>query len=202
MKKIGVMGGTFDPIHNAHLAVAEEARREVGLTEVVFMPAGHPYFKEQAAISPKEDRLNMVKLAIAGKPYYSFSRMELDRPGPSYAVDSMAKMKARLKPEDELYFVMGWDSLMSLYRWHEADRLIKTCRIIASPRPGYPKPDVESLEKDLPGIAQRAIVMERPLIDVSATEIRQRVSRGLPIDSLVPLAVAEYIKEKGLYKGK
>jgi nicotinate-nucleotide adenylyltransferase len=99
-----------------------------------------------------------------------------------------------------LFFVMGWDSLLSLPLWHEADRLIKLCRIIAAPRPGYAHPNLESLEPDLPGITGRAIVMESPLIDISSTLVRERVSLGLPVDGLVPPAVAEYIKKKGLYK--
>jgi nicotinate-nucleotide adenylyltransferase len=197
--KIGVMGGTFDPIHLGHLAVAEEAHQLLGLSEVRFMPAGHPYFKEAAAISPSADRVNMVNLAIAGKPYFTVSLLEVKRPGPSYAVDSMATMKKELGDGDELYFIMGWDSLMTLHLWFEAARLIRICRIVAAPRPGYPKPDVSQLEKDLPGIGARAVVMDKPLVDISATSIRQRVRQGLPIDGLVTVAVADYIKEKKLY---
>lgn len=193
------MGGTFDPIHLGHLAVAEEARRQINLDEVRFMPAGQPYFKDLSSISPAEDRLRMLALAIAEKPYYSISRLEIDRPGPSYAVESVFQMKQLLRPGDEIFFIMGWDSLMTLYRWYEADRLIKLCKIVAAPRPGYPKPDVDVLEKDLPGITRRSIVMDRPLIDISATEIRRRVHQGLPVDDMVPLAVAGYIRERRLY---
>ena len=200
--KIGVLGGTFDPIHLGHLAVAEEATWLLALSKVIFMPAGHPYFKDSAAISPAEDRLKMLELATAGQPDYIISRLEIERPGPSYAVDTIAKIKKQLNPGDDLLFIMGWDSLMSLPLWHEADRLIKLCRIVAAPRPGYPQPNLKTLEKDLPGLAERVIVMERPLIDISATLIREKVRRGLPIDGLVSPAVAEYIKEKGLYKGK
>jgi nicotinate-nucleotide adenylyltransferase len=201
MYRIGVMGGTFDPIHLGHLAVAEEAHQLLGLSEVRFMPAGHPYFKEAAAISPSADRVNMVNLAIGGKPYFKISLLEVQRSGPSYAVDSMDKTKKQLGTGDELFFIMGWDSLMTLHLWFEAARLIRICRIVAAPRPGYPRPDVNLLEKDLPGISERTVVMDRPLVDISATSIRQSVRQGLPIDGMVPGEVAKYIREKGLYQG-
>jgi nicotinate-nucleotide adenylyltransferase len=200
MKKIGVMGGTFDPIHRGHLAVAKEACREAGLNEIIFLPAGQPYFKDLSTITAAEDRLNMLRLAVAGNPCYSISRLEIDRPGPSYAVESMARIRAGLEPEDELFFIMGWDSLMTLPLWYEADRLVRLCRFIAAPRPGYPHPDITVLEKDLPGISGRTIILEKPLIDISATEIRRRVSQDLPIDHLVVPEVAAYIKDHGLYR--
>lgn len=202
MMKIGVLGGTFDPIHLGHLAIAGEARGLLGLSRVIFMPAGHPYFKEGAGISPAADRLTMLELALVDQPDYVISRLEIERSGPSYAVDSISEIRSRINPADEIFFVMGWDSLMGLPLWHEAKRLIKLCRIVAAPRPGYPQPNLKSLEPDLPGISECAIVMERPLIDISASLIREKVRRGLPIDGLVPVAVADYIREKGLYKGK
>jgi nicotinate-nucleotide adenylyltransferase len=201
MLKIAVFGGTFDPVHLGHLAVAAEALRLLKLNEVVFMPAGQPYFKNLAEISSSEDRLNMLKLAIAGQPKYSLSMLEIEREGPSYAVDSMASMKSSLCPEDELYFILGWDSLLSLPQWHEAKRLIEICRIVAAPRPGFPKPDVTLVEKYLPGLADRCIVMTRPLIDISSTRIRKRAAAGLTIKDIVPSGVEEYILERGLYRG-
>ena len=200
MLKIAVLGGTFDPVHLGHLAVAAEACNLLNLNQLIFMPAGRPYFKNLENISAAKHRLNMLKLAIAGQPHYQISLIEIEREGPSYAVDSMARIKSGLKPEDELYFIMGWDSLLSLPQWYEASRLIEICRIVAAPRPGYPLPDVSQIEKDLPGLAHRCIVMERPLIDISSTAIRQKVAAGLPIDDAVPPAVAEYIRKEGLYK--
>jgi nicotinate-nucleotide adenylyltransferase len=197
--KIGVLGGTFDPVHCGHLAVASEARRRLNLDEVVFMPAGHPYFKEAAAISTAEHRINMLKLAIEETPYFNISYLEIERPGPSYAVDSMVKMKAQLKSSDELFFILGWDSLLTLPRWYEADRLIQLCRIVASPRPGFSQPDIHALEKDLPGVSKRVVILDKPFIDISATSIRDRVRQSLSIEGLVPTQVAKYIQEKALY---
>lgn len=199
MTKIGIIGGTFDPVHLGHLAVGEEARRQAGLAEIIFVPAGHPYFKAAALISPAEQRIKMLELAIGNTPQYKLSLLEIQRPGPSYAVETVAKIKSQLQTVDEIFFIMGWDSLLTLPRWEQPERLISLCKIIASPRPGFSKPDINLIEKDLPGISQRTIVMEKPLVNISATEIRERVRRGLPIDDMVPVAVAKYIKETGLY---
>ena len=198
--KIGVFGGTFDPIHLGHLAIADEAMKLLGLNKVIFMPAGQPYFKDKRTISPAEDRVKMIKLAITDRPAYSISRLEIERPGPSYAVESVAKIKKELNPTDEVFFIMGWDSVMSLHLWHEAEMLIHLCRIVAAPRPRYPKPDLKSLERGLPGIAGRVVLMERPLIDISATQIRERVRKHLSINGLVPSAIEGYIRENGLYR--
>jgi|WetSurMetagenome_2_1015567.scaffolds.fasta_scaffold157900_2 nicotinate-nucleotide adenylyltransferase len=199
MTKIGVIGGTFDPVHLGHLAVADEAMRQVGLAEMIFVPAGHPYFKAAARISSAEHRIKMLELAIANMPHYKISLLEIQRPGPSYAVETIAKMKSQFKTEDEIFFIMGWDSLLTLPRWEQPEWLISLCKIIAAPRPGFSKPDINLIEKDLPGISQRTIVMEKPQVDISATEIRERVRRGLPIEDMVPPLVARYIKENRLY---
>ncbi len=194
------MGGTFDPVHLGHLALAEEARKQLSLEEVRFVPAGHPYFKALARISAAKHRINMLKLALAEKPYFKISLMEIRRPGPSYALDTIARMKAKLRIGDEIFFILGWDSLLTLHRWEQPESLISLCRLVSAPRPGFPPPDLSLLEKDLPGISQRTIIMNQPVIDISSTSIRERVSQGLPIDHLVPEAVARYIQENGLYK--
>jgi nicotinate-nucleotide adenylyltransferase len=199
MRKIGVLGGTFDPVHNGHLAIADEALKEGGLSEVIFMPAGKPYFKLLTAISPGEDRMQMLKLAIAGQAKYSLSLMELEREGPSYAVDSIASIKERVPARDQVFFILGWDALVNLPLWHQAKRLIKICRIIAAPRPGYARPDLSQIEKKLPGLSGRCILMEKPLNDISSTNIRAKAAAGLPIDEWVPAGVGKYIREKGLY---
>jgi nicotinate-nucleotide adenylyltransferase len=197
--KIGVLGGTFDPIHLAHLAVAEAVKAELGLREVIFVPAGQPWLKANNYISAAEHRVQMVRLAIAGKSYFRLSTMEIDRPGPSYTVDTMAELRGQINASDELYFILGWDNLAELPRWREPARLIQLCYLVAVPRPGYCVPDLMKLAKEIPGISKRVIVMDKPQLDISATEIRKRLSRGEPIDDLVPEAVAEYIKRQRLY---
>lgn len=199
-KNIGLIGGTFDPVHLGHLAIAESARQELNLASIIFIPAGQPYFKDLADISLSKHRVNMLKLAIAGKPYFKISMMEIKRSGPTYTIDTISRLKSKLKSGDEIFFIMGWDSLLTLYRWQEPQRLISLCRIAAAPRPGYPRPDFKQLERDLPGISQRTVKLHSPLIYISATEIRERVCHGLPIASMVPPQVAEYIKEHRLYK--
>jgi nicotinate-nucleotide adenylyltransferase len=200
--KIGILGGTFDPIHLGHLAVAAETCRCLKLDRLVFLPAGQPYFKQLNTITPAEQRLEMLELAIRGEPLYSISKLEIERQGPSYAVDSVSRMKASLTLDAELFFIMGWDSLLSLPLWYEAPRLIQLCKIVASPRPGFPKPDISQIEAKLPGITQRSIVLERPLIDISSTDIRRRVALGQPISDKVPPAVEKYILKNGLYLEK
>jgi nicotinate-nucleotide adenylyltransferase len=200
MRRIGVFGGTFDPVHLGHLAVAAEVRRAMNLADFIFMPAGQPYFKNLKNISDSQHRLNMLRLALQDKPFYSISQLELERPGPTYAVESMSKMKAGLKAGEELYFILGWDALMNLPKWREAARLIEICRIVAVPRPGFSQPDIAQIEKELTGIARRCTILERPLIDISSSAIRRRVAEGLPIAKMVPAAVEEYIHANSLYR--
>jgi nicotinate-nucleotide adenylyltransferase len=197
--KIGVLGGTFDPIHFAHLAAAEHSLREIGLEKVIFVPAGNPYFKDLNSISSAEDRFSMVKLALEGKEYFEISRIELDRSGPSFSVETIESMKNHLYPYDEFFFILGWDSLISLHQWHEASKLIKLCRIAGVPRPGCAMPDTRKMEENLPGISGRLILLDKPRMNISSTEIRSRVRAGLDIDDMVPGKVAEYIRQKGLY---
>jgi nicotinate-nucleotide adenylyltransferase len=200
--RIGLMGGTFDPVHLGHLAIAAEAYQQLKMSEVIFVPAGHPYFKEASQISPAKDRINMLKLALANKPHFKISWIEIKRPGPSYAIDTLSRMKKKYGAGTELFFIMGWDSLLTLPRWQDPRRLLGLCKLVAAPRPGYPEPDIGSLEAALPGISRRTVVLDRPLIDISATEIRECVRQGLSISHMVPEPVEKYIREKGLYQVK
>ena len=199
---IGVLGGTFDPIHTGHLIVAEEVRARLNLAVVLFVPAGQPWLKPDIPVSAAEHRVQMVRLAIADKPYFKLSTMEIERPGPSYTVDTIAELQKQLGAEDELFFILGWDSLAELPRWHEPSQLIKMCRLVAVPRPGYPHPRLKSLERALPGLAQNVMLMDKPEIDIDATEIRDRVARGLSVHHLVPEPVERYIKQHRLYIGQ
>ena len=196
---IGVLGGTFDPIHVGHLLVAEEARARLNLTETLFVPAGQPWLKTNNAISPAEHRVEMVRLAIADKPYFKLSTMEIERAGPTYTVDTIAELQAQLGAGDELFFILGWDNLIQLPQWREPSRLIKMCRLLVVPRVGYPDPDLDSLEAAIPGLSQRVILLDQPQRDINASEIRQRVAQGLSIDHLVPEPVDRYIKQHRLY---
>jgi nicotinate-nucleotide adenylyltransferase len=199
--KISVLGGTFDPIHLGHLKVAEEVTASLTLDEVIFMPAGQPWLKADNLISPAEHRLEMIRLALAGRDNFRLSTMEIERPGPTYTVDTMAELKRQLGSE-ELFFILGWDNLTQLPQWHEPSRLIELCRLVAVPRVDFLPPDLASLDSAIPGLSQRVILLNAPRIDVNASEIRRMVAQGLPIRNLVPEPVERYIKEHKLYAGE
>ena len=199
MMKIGVVGGTFDPVHNGHLAIAREVRTRLSLTRILFVPAGQPWLKASRVISAAEHRLEMVRLAIAGCSCCELATVEIDRPGPSYAVDTIGELERRLGPGDELFFVLGWDSLAELPRWREPRRLVGLCRLVVIPRPGYPPPDLDLLEEAVPGLSQRVTLLDEPEVDISASLVRGRVARGASISHLVPGPVERYIREHGLY---
>jgi len=199
---IGVLGGTFDPIHIGHLILAGEVRARLNLAEILFAPTGQPWLKADSPVSPAEHRVEMVRLAIADKPYFKLSTMEIERVGPTYTVDTIAELKARLGAGDELFFILGWDNLAELSRWRQPSRLITMCRLVAVPRPGYPLPSLKALEASIPGLSQRVTLMDRPEIDISASAVRGRVAQGLSIHRLVPEPVERYIKEHKLYLTK
>ncbi len=196
---IGVLGGTFDPVHNGHIMMAEEARVRLHLAEVLFVPAGHPWMKAASTISAAEHRVQMVSLAIADKPYFKLSTIEIDLAGPSFTVDTITALQAKLGKSDELFFIMGWDSFAQLKRWREPARLIEQCRLVAVPRPGYPSPDLQSLEEVIPGLSRRVVLLDKPEMDIDATVIRKRVADGLSVSHLVPEPVEAYIKHHKLY---
>lgn len=198
--KIGVLGGTFDPIHNGHLLVAKEVMDRVELAEIIFVPAGQPWLKAGNPISPAKHRVEMVRLAIVGEPRFRLSTVEIDRPGPTYTVDTIAQLKAQFGSHDELFFIMGMDNLSQLPRWHEPPRLVKLCYLVAVPRPGYSLPDVKSLETVIPGLTPKLILLDKPEVDIDSTEARERVALGLSISHLVPKPVEEYIQRHRLYR--
>jgi nicotinate-nucleotide adenylyltransferase len=194
-----VLGGTFDPIHVGHLILAEEVKAGLNLAEILFVPAGQPWLKVDSPISPAEHRVEMVRLALAGKPYFKLSTMEIERTGPTYTVDTIVELKAQLRAGDELVFILGWDSLAKLPQWRQLSRLITMCRLVVVPRPGYLLPDLKALEASIPGLSQRVTLLDKPEIDISASAIRNRVARGLSIRHLVPEPVDEYIRQHKLY---
>jgi len=196
---VGILGGTFDPVHNGHLIVAEVARKQLNLNEVLFIPAGRPWLKVERTITPAKHRLGMLRLALDNKPHFRISEMEIKRPGPTYTIDTIKTLKKRFKAEDELFFILGQDSLMQLPQWHDAPSLIKLCYLVAAARPGVKKPDMKALEAEIPGIKQRVVLMKEPMVDISASDVRERVARGLSVRHLVPELVNRYIKENRLY---
>ena len=196
---IGVLGGTFDPVHNGHLIVAGEVMAGLGLAAVIFVPAGQPWLKADWLITPAEHRLQMLRLALADKPDFKISTVEIERAGPSYTVDTMAELREKAGSDDELFFILGQDNLAQIPQWQEPSRLMEMCYLVAVNRPGAPRPKLKSLEKSLPGISPRVMLLDRPEIDISASDIRERVARGLSVRHLVPEPVNRYIKENGLY---
>jgi len=200
---IGILGGTFDPVHVGHLRIAEEARVRLELSRVLFVPAGQPWLKADEAIASPIHRVEMVRRAIADNPYFELSTVEVDRPGPSYAVDTVATiavLQQQLGAEASFFFLLGWDSLAELPRWKEPDKLVQMCRLVAVPRPDFSPPNLEALESSIPGVTQSVVLLDMPLVDVSSSDIRKRVAKGLSIQGLVPDDVEEYIKEQQLYR--
>ena len=197
--KIGILGGTFDPVHAGHLLIAEEARLKLNFKKVLFMPAGEPWLKLENAISPAAHRVEMVRLAIAGKSGFELSTMEIERAGPTYTVDSITELKAELGAGAELFFILGWDNLLQLPHWKEPGKLVGMCRLVAFPRVGYLEPDLDVLEKEVPGLKKSVIELNEPRIDITASDIRKRAKLGKSIAGLVPEVVERYIKEHRLY---
>jgi nicotinate-nucleotide adenylyltransferase len=194
---IGVLGGTFDPIHIGHLVVAEEARIKLGLSEVLFVPAGQPWLKQGRDITPAVYRVEMVRRAIADNPYFKLSTLEVDRPGPSYTVDTLRSLQDQLSSEASLFFILGRDTLAELPLWKEPRKVIQLCRLVVPPRLG--SRDLRHLEEAIPGLLERVIQLDMPVIGISSSEIRQRIARGLSIRYLVPPEVEKYITEQKIY---
>lgn len=195
----GVLGGTFNPIHNGHIAIAEAARIALNLDEIYFIPTGQPQLKDNDVLLATEHRVQMINVAISEKPFYKLSTIEVERAGPSYTVDTLSELRRQLSSEHELFFILGWDSLAQLPHWKDPDLLIQMCKLVVVSRPGYPLPDIASMEDTVPGITGRVIILDRPHIDISSSDIRERIARGLGVKHLLPGPVEEYIRENSLY---
>ena len=201
---IGIMGGTFDPVHLGHLAVAEEAREALGLDRILFVPAGRPPHKPLGTDGSIEDRLAMVRLAIADNPSFGLSRVDVDRPGPSYTADTIDLLAGEaLERGDspDLTLIMSAETLAGLPSWHEPERLLGACRVAVVPREGYPAPERGWLAAQFPGFEDRFDFLEGPRLGISSTGIRERVAAGRSIRYLVPEAVERHIADHGLYSG-
>jgi len=198
--RVGVFGGTFDPIHLGHLAVARSIQSSLGLDNVVFVPAGQPWLKADTPVSRVEDRVQMLRLALARRRALELSTIEADRPGPSYTVDTMETLQRQLGSDADYFFLLGSDALMDIAKWKEPQRLIQLCQLVAFARPGFGLPTMEALEAAVPGISMRVVFAEVPQVNIRATDIRRRIVEGRSIQRLVPRAVERYILEHGLYE--
>jgi nicotinate-nucleotide adenylyltransferase len=194
---IGILGGTFDPIHIGHLVVAEEARIKLGFNEVLFVPAGHPLLKPDRKITRADHRVEMVRRAIADNPYFELCTLEVERPGSSYTVDTLMMLREQLGSEASLFFILGRDTLAELPWWKEPKKLVQLCNLVVAPRLGAK--DLKHLETEIPGLLDKVIQLDMPVIGISSSEIRHRIAQGLPIRYLVPPEVQKYITEQKIY---
>lgn len=192
-RKIGVMGGTFDPIHHGHLVAASEVADRFGLDEVVFVPTGQPWQKEESKVSRAEDRYLMTVVATAANPRFSVSRVDIDRSGPTYTADTLVDLRAA-QPDAELYFITGADALAQILSWRRIEELFKLAHFVGVTRPGY-----ELGDDHLPdGVVS---LVEVPAMAISSTDCRRRVADGRPVWYLVPDGVVQYISKRRLYLG-
>ncbi|HET7901241.1 MAG TPA: nicotinate-nucleotide adenylyltransferase [Candidatus Nanopelagicales bacterium] len=193
MRRVGVMGGTFDPVHHGHLVAASEVAHRFSLDEVVFVPAGQPWQKDERDVSPAEDRYLMTVIATAADPRFSVSRVDVDREGPTYTVDTLRDLRAGLAADDELFFITGADALASIASWHRSDELLGLAHFVGVTRPGHPLVD--------PGMPEGSVTLvEIPALAISSSDCRARASRGEPIRYLVPDGVVEYAAKRELYR--
>lgn len=199
--RIGLMGGTFDPIHYGHLVTAEGARVEFALDKVLFVPSGRPPHKATEQVTPAEHRYLMTVLATLGNPHFEVSRIDIDRPGPSYTVDTIEEARREWGPSAQLFFITGADAILEILTWKEPERLLGSCHVIAATRPGYDLSRLEGAIGDLwARFSSRIHVVQVPAMSISSSDIRERVRRGHPIRYLLPEAVADYIYKYRLYE--
>jgi nicotinate-nucleotide adenylyltransferase len=190
--RLGVMGGTFDPVHHGHLVAASEVAHAFALDEVVFVPTGEPWQKDARKVSPAEDRYLMTVIATASNPRFSVSRVDIDRPGPTYTIDTLRELRALRGDQAEFFFITGADALSKMMSWQDAEDLFKLAHFVGCTRPGH------QLSSDgLPG--DKISLIEIPALSISSTECRQRVAAGEPVWYLVPDGVVQYIAKRGLY---
>lgn len=197
--RIGLFGGTFDPPHLGHLILAGEAHAQLCLDRLLWIPSPDPPHKLGQVLTPLADRLAMVELAIRGEPAFELSRVEMERPGPHYTLDTVLRIQAD-HPSADVILLIGGDSLRDLPTWHRAADLLAACREIGvMRRPGGPD-DLTALEAPLPGIRSKVRFVDAPLLEIASSEIRRRAANGEPFGHYVPPAVREYIQRRGLYR--
>ena len=200
--RVGVLGGTFDPVHLGHLAMGEEARLQLGLERVLFMPAGQPWLKEGQPLSGTRHRIEMLKRAVASHPQFHLCLEEINRQGPTYTVDTVEALLGEMGSNTAFYFLVGQDALKQFHRWKEPDRLLSLCQLVVATRPGYQQFDWDDLINRFPAAKEKAQLLSMPLMGMSGTEIRRRAAAGMSLRYQVPDSVAEYIDQQGLYGQK
>ena len=197
--KIGVLGGTFDPVHLGHLKIAEEVRVRLDLDRVIFIPAGQPRLRADEPLSPVADRLRMVELAAADNPYFQACDIETRRSGPTYTVETLAELQSSLGTGVSLFFIVGVDILGQFHRWKDPERVLELCNLVVVSRPGHGGCDWPEWFRTSVQAEAKVTRLDIPEIDISGTEIRRRLGLGESVEGLVPNAVAEYIRERNLY---
>nr|WP_297706156.1 nicotinate-nucleotide adenylyltransferase [uncultured Butyrivibrio sp.] len=199
-RKIGILGGTFDPIHNAHLLLGESAREQFGLDRVIFIPNNLTHYKKRTDLSGCEERYQMVKMAISENPFFTCSRLEIDKPDGSYTVDTINDLK-NMYPGDELYLILGADSVISIDSWYKSRELLSSCIILAAIREEDDIADLDKKRRELKDLYNADIrLLSFNRIDISSTDIRNRIKKGKSVRYMLPDEVIEYICIKGLYK--
>jgi len=198
--RVGVFGGTFDPIHVGHLMVAEKARTELGLKEVLFVTAGVPWLKMDKPIAEAKHRLAMVELAVEKEPNFRSTDVEVQRSGPSYTAITLKWLKCMAGEETDLYLIVGIDALNELSRWHRPAEVFELSTVVAVPRPGSPDLDRKELDEVSEGASEKVIVLNGPMVRMSSTSVKEKISRGLPISHHVPKSVEKYIINHHLYR--
>ncbi len=203
-KKIGIMGGTFNPIHNGHLVTAQEALNQFCLDEVIFIPAGDPPHKVEKHLADAEDRYLMTVIATSSNSSFFVSRIEIDRKGKSYAIDTVKELRKTYGADLELFFITGADAILEILSWKDTDEIVTLTKFIAATRPGYDLSKIKYLKSTLfPSEKEandRIFIMEIPALAISSTNIRERIKDCRPINYLVPEGVSNYILKHGLYK--
>ena len=198
-QKIGIMGGTFDPIHMGHLVMAEAVRMDYDLAKVIFIPTGTSPHKQGMSVTPALDRYIMTMMATYSNPYFFVSPIERDRPGPSFTIDTVRALIAEYGAGTEFYFLTGTDTVLELHTWNNIDELLELCHFVAASRPGQTASIAEEIERLGPKAKDRVHRLTTPELEISSTDIRERVRQGKSIRYFVPENVEHYIHKEGLY---